>query len=157
MRIYVTNLQSEVTDNDLRKLFETHGKVAVAEIVKTLTTKESTGLGFVEMESPADALSVRKELDGKLLMGNPIKIYDRRITSNRREGTDRRLPDVRRELADRRQMERRQKSGEEESVSMFDELDRREIEERRISERRLPDERRMGERRSGLERRQLSV
>ena len=157
MRIYVTNLRLEVTDDNLRKLFETHGKVAVAQIVKTLTTSESTGLGFVEMESPDDAMVARKELDGKLLKGNPIKIFDRRITSNRRERTDRRVPDVRRDLAERRQMERRQKSGEEELLSMFNELDKREIEERRISERRDLDERRMGERRIGLERRQLGA
>ena len=157
MRIYVTNLRSEVTDDDLRKLFETHGKIAVAKIVKTLTTNESTGLGYVEMESRDDAMAVRKELDGKLLKGNPISIFDRRITSDRREGTDRRVSDVRRDLAEKRQIERRQKSGEEELLSLFNELDRREIEERRISERRDLDERRMGERRIGLNRRQLSA
>ena len=67
MKIYVTNLRSEVTDDDLRKLFETCGKIAVAEIVKTFTTNESTGLGYVEMKSPYDAMMVRKELDGKFI------------------------------------------------------------------------------------------
>ena len=157
MRIYVTNLRSEVTDEDLRTLFETHGKVAVAEIVKTLTTNESTGLGFVEMDSPTDAISVRKALDGKLLKGNPIKIYDRRITSDRREFSERRELDNRRELSERRKIERRQHSDEEEMVGMFDELDRRESEERRMSDRRMVDERRMGDRRTGEERRQLGV
>ena len=151
MRFYVTNLRSEVTDNDLRRLFETQGKVIAAEIVKTLTTNKPTGLGIVKMELPSDAAAVRKELDGKLLRGNSIKIFDRRITSNRREGTDRRVLDVPRDLADRRQKERRQKSGEEVLVSMFDELERREVEERRISEQRILDERRMRERRTGLE------
>ena len=157
MRIYVTNLRSEVTDDDLRNLFETHGKIAVAEIVKTLTTNEPTGFGYVEMESPDDAMVVRKELNGKLLKGNPINIFDRRITADRREGTNRRGPDGRRNLAEKRHTERRLKSGEAELLSMFDELDRREIEERRITERRDLDERRMGERRIGLIRRQLSA
>ena len=157
MRIYITNLRSEVTDEDLRKLFETHGKVAVAEIVKTLTTDESTGLGFVEMDSPEDAITVRRELDGKLLRGNPIKIYDRRITSDRREYPERRSIGIRREMLERRLLERRQYSGEEELVGMFDELDRRETEERRASDRRNIDERRIGERRTGLERRHLGA
>ena len=157
MRIYITNLRSEVTDEDLRKLFETHGKVAAAEIVKTLTTDESTGLGFVEMDSPDDAITVRRELDGKLLRGNPIKIYDRRITSNRREYPERRNIGIRREMLERRLLERRQHSGEEELVGMFDELDRRETEERRASDRRNIDERRIGERRTGLERRHLGA
>ncbi len=157
MRIYVTNLRSEVTDDDLKKLFETHGKIAVAKIVKTLTTNESTGLGYVEMESHDDAMTARKKLDGNLLKGNPINIFDRRITLDRREGTNRRVSDVRRDLAEKRQMERRQKSGEEELLSMFNELDTREIEEQRISERRDRDDRRMGERRIGLERRHLGA
>ena len=149
MKIYVTNLRSEVTDDALRKLFETQGKVAVAKIVKTLTTNESTGLGYVEMDSPSATNAVRKELDGKLLKGNSIKIFDRRFISNRREGTDRRVMDVPQDLADRRQKERRQKTGEEVLVNMYGELDRREAEERRISEQRLLNRRRMGERRSG--------
>ena len=157
MRIYVTNLRSEVTDGDLRNLFETHGKVIHAEIVKTLTTDESTGLGFVEMESPTDAATVRKELDGKLLKGNPVKIYDRRINSDRREDLDRRVADVRRNMDQRRMQERRNKSGEEELVSMFTELDRRELVDRRVSEQRHTNERRMGDRRTGLERRQLGA
>ena len=157
MRIYVTNLRSEVTDGDLRNMFETHGKVIHAEIVKTLTTDESTGLGFVEMESPSDASTVRKELDGKLLKGNPIKIYDRRVNSDRREDMDRRLADIQRNMDDRRLLERRSKSGEEELVSMFNELDRREVVERRVSDQRVINERRMGDRRTGLERRQLGA
>ena len=151
MRLYVTNLRSEVTDNDLRKLFETHGKVVAAEIVKTLTSNEPTGLGIVEMDSPSDVSTVRKELDGKLLKGNSIKIFDRRITSNRRERTDRRELDIPRDSVDRRQKERRQNLSQEKLVRMFDELERREIGERRASDQRNLGERRIGDRRSGLD------
>ena len=151
MKLYITNLRSEVTVEDLRKLFETHGKVSSAEIVKTLTTNEPTGLGIVEMNSTSEANAARKKLDGDLLKGNSIKIFDRRITSNRQEETDRRVLDDSRDLADRRQKERRQNIREEKLVSMFDELERREIGERRALNQRNLDERRMRERRSGLE------
>jgi len=151
LRLYITNLRSEVTAEDLRKLFETHGKVSSAEIVKTLTTNEPTGLGIVDMNSTSEANAARKKLDGNLLKGNSIKIFDRRITSNRHKETDRRVFDDSRDLADRRQKERRKKTGEEELVRLFDELDRREVEERRASKQRNLDERRMRERRSGLE------
>ena len=150
MRFYITNLRSEVTKGDLRNLFETKGKVANAKIVKTLTTNEPTGLGIVEMASHIDAIVARKELDGKLLKGNSIKIFDRRSISNRREGTDRRILDVSRELVNRRQKERRQKSGEGLLLSVYAKLERREVEERRSSRRRILDKRRMRERRSGL-------
>ena len=141
MKIYVTNLRSEVTDDDLRKLFETHCKVVAAEIVKTLTTNEPTGLGIVELESPSEASTARKELDGILLKGNSIKIFDRRFISSRRKGKDRRVLDIPRDLAERRQKERRQNLSEEKLISMYDELDRREVEERRASERRNQDQR----------------
>jgi len=151
LRLYITNLRSEVNDGDLRNLFETQGKVAAAEIVKTLTTDEPTGLGIVEMEAYSDAIVALKELDGKLLKGNSIKIFDRRFISKRREGTDRRVLVVSQELVDRRQKDRRQKSGEGLLLSMYAKLDRREVEERRSSRRRILDKRRMGKRRFVLE------
>ena len=151
MKLYITNLRSEVTVEDLRKLFETQGKVSSAEIVKTLTTNEPTGLGIVEMNSTSEANAARKKLDGNLLKGNSIKIFDRRITSNRHEEKDRRVLDDSQDLAGRRQKERRQNIREEKLVSMFDELERREIGERRALNQRNLDERRMRERRSGLE------
>ena len=150
MRFYITNLRSEVTKGDLRNLFETKGKVTNAKIVKTLTTNEPTGLGIVEMASHIDAVVARKELDGKLLKGNSIKIFDRRSITNRREGTERRILDVSRELVNRRQKDRRQKSGEGLLLSVYAKLDKREVEERRSSRRRILDKRRMRERRSGL-------
>ena len=151
MKLYITNLRSEVTVEDLRKLFETHGKVSSAEIVKTLTTNEPTGLGIVEMNSTSEANAARKKLDGNLLKGNSIKIFDRRITSNRHKETDPRVLDDSRDLANRRQKERRKNIREANLVSMFGELERREIGERRASNQRNLDERRMRERRSGLE------
>ena len=151
MKLYITNLRSEVTAEDLRKLFETYGKVSSAEIVKTLTTNEPTGLGMVEMNSISEANTARNKLDGNLLKGNSIKIFDKRITSNRREETERRVLAYSRDLADRRKKERRQNISEEKMVNMFDELERREIRERRALNQRNLDERRMRERRSGLE------
>ena len=157
MRIYITNLRSEVIDDDLRKLFETYGKVTTAEIVKTISAKKSTGFGFVEMESAADSTSVFNELNGKYLKGNPIKIFDRRATFDRRGATNRRVKEVRRKIENRHLKERRQNIHEGELISMFRELDRREIRERRITEQPIPNERRLGERRIGLERRQLGA
>ena len=151
MRLYITNLRSEITDDDLRTLFETHGKVTATEIVKTHSTNEPTGLGIVEMDSTSDASTIRKELDGKSLKGNSIKIFDRRFISNRREGTDRRVLDVPRDLEERRQKERRKKTGEEELINLFDELERREVEERRAPDQRILDERRTRDRRSRLD------
>ena len=151
MSLYITNLGPEVTEGDLRNLFETQGKVATVEIVKTLTTAEPIGLGIVEMESYSDSIVARKELDGILLKGNSIKIFDRRSISDRRDGTDRRVLVVSQELVDRRQKDRRQKSGEGILLSVYANIDRREVGKRRSSRRRILDKRRMGKRRFVLE------
>ena len=151
MRLYITNLGPEVTEGDLRNLFETQGKVATVEIVKTLTTAEPIGLGIVEMESYSDSIVARKELDGILLKGNSIKIFDRRSISDRRDGTDRRVLVVSQELVDRRQKDIRQKYGEGILLSVYANIDRREVGKRRSSRRRILDKRRMGKRRFVLE------
>ena len=53
------------------------------------------------MELPAVAMSVREELDGKLLKGNPIKLFDGGTTSDRWGETNHRVKDVRRKIEDR--------------------------------------------------------
>ncbi len=156
MRIYVSNLRSEVSDEDLRKAFESVGKVASAIIVKTTTSNEASGLGFVEMSNTTDVFRAFKSLNGKLLKGNPIKIYDRRQTDERRLNAERRSDRSRRLADKRRSLNRRRETGEEELVHLFNDLERRNGFEKRIGiERRGIEERRLGtERRDYIERRQ---
>ena len=156
MRIYVSNLRSEVSDEDLRKAFESVGKVASAIIVKTTTSDEPSGLGFVEMSNSADVYRAFKSLNGKILKGNPINIYDRRQTEERRLNAERRSELFRRLVDERRSQNRRDETGEEELVHLFNDLERRNGIEHRIDiERRGIDERRLGtERRNYIDRRQ---
>ena len=156
MRIYVSNLRAEVTDEDLKKVFESVGKVASAIIVKTTTSNEASGLGFVEMSDTSDVYRAFKSLNGKLLKGNPIKIYDRRQSEERRQNVERRTDQSRRWEDERRFTVRRKETGEEELVHLFNDLERRQGFEKRIGiERRVVEERRLGtERRSDTDRRQ---
>jgi len=149
MRIYVTNLRAEVTDEDLKAHFEVAGKVSSAKVVKTETTNESTGFGFVDMADKSDALEAYKSLDGKPLKGNPLKLYDRRDLLERRSSKERRNESTRRLSADRRADLRRQATGEEEIVGLFVDLNRRVMHERR----RDTNRRNSVERRGGMERR----
>src|SRR5258708_20401889 len=55
MNIYVGNLSWQMTDEDLRNLFEQHGTVASAKIVKDKVSGRSKGFGFVEMEDVGEA------------------------------------------------------------------------------------------------------
>ena len=148
MRIYVTNLLAEVTDEDLKAHFEVAGEVSLAMVVRTKTTNESTGFGFVDMADKAAALQAYKLLEGKPLKGNPLKLYDRRDALERRGGLERRTDFDRRVTVERRDFPRRIATGEEEIVSLFVDLDRRTEPERRIdANRRYIPERRAGEER----------
>ena len=146
MRIYVTNLRAEVTDEDLKAHFEVAGEVSLAMVVRTKTTNEPTGFGFVDMADKSAALQAYKLLEGKPLKGNPLKLYDRRDSLERRGGLERRTDFDRRVSVERRDFPRRIATGEEEIVSLFVDLDRRTEPERRIdTNRRFSDERRTGD------------
>lgn len=155
MRIYITNLRAEVTDEDLKKHFEVIGEVSLAMVVRTKTTDEPTGFGFVDMADESEAFKAYKILNGKSLKGNPLKLHDRRDALERRSGRERRIEFEQRINAERRAYLRRKATGEEEIISLFVDLDRRDYPDRRGDfDRRITDERRRGfDRRKGDDRR----
>jgi len=78
MKLYVGNLSSDVTDDDLRKFFEAFGQVESANVIKDKFSDESRGFGFVEMPGKNEALTAMKEADGKELNGRAIKVNEAR-------------------------------------------------------------------------------
>jgi len=74
MNIYVGNLPSAVTENDLRELFEAFGQVEYANLVKDRLSGESRGFAFVDMPSRKEALSAIVGLNGKDVKGYTIKV-----------------------------------------------------------------------------------
>lgn len=62
--VFVKNLGEEVTEEELRKVFESHGPVTSVMISKDEDGK-SKGFGFVCFETPEDASKAVEELDGK--------------------------------------------------------------------------------------------
>ena len=57
MNIYVGNLSGDVTEDDLRQLFEAFGEVESANLVKDRFSGESRGFGFVDVPSSKEAFS----------------------------------------------------------------------------------------------------
>lgn len=55
MNIYVSNLDTSLESEDLKKLFMVYGEVSSAEIVKDVFTEKSRGFGFVEMPNQDEA------------------------------------------------------------------------------------------------------
>lgn len=50
MNIYISNLHSAISNDELEQLFLPFGVVKSVEIVKDVFTKQSRGFGYVEME-----------------------------------------------------------------------------------------------------------
>ena len=76
MNIYVGNLSWQMTDEDLRNLFEQHGTVASAKIVKDKVSGRSKGFGFVEMEDDAEAQQAITNLYDSEVMGRKIIVNE---------------------------------------------------------------------------------
>ena len=78
VNIYVGNLSDTTTENDLRNMFEAHGKVDRASVVMDRMTGRSKGFGFVEMPNDKEgtaAISALNEMEmqGRKLMVNVAK------------------------------------------------------------------------------------
>jgi len=63
MDIYVGNLPWSMDDDGLKQLFEEHGEVSSAKIIKDRETNRSRGFGFVSMDDDAADAAI-SSLDG---------------------------------------------------------------------------------------------
>ena len=74
-RLFVGNLNFELSDEALRDVFAEFGSVQRAEVVRDRFEEgRSRGFGFVEMASPKDAERALQELNGKPLMGRRLRV-----------------------------------------------------------------------------------
>jgi RNA recognition motif-containing protein len=73
MNMYVSNLGSQVTDEDLKSLFTKYGEVTSAKVINDRETGRSRGFAFVEMADKAGETAM-KELNGTHLDGKTISI-----------------------------------------------------------------------------------
>jgi len=78
MRIYVGNLNYDVTDDELRETFGEFGEVASADVIKDKFNGQSKGFGFVDMPDNDQAQQAIKELNGKLVKGRNLTVNEAR-------------------------------------------------------------------------------
>lgn len=83
MNMYVSNLGFHISDDDLRKLFESFGQVSSAKVITDRETGRSRGFGFVEMTSGAEADQAMSKLNGKELEGRFLSVTVAREKSSR--------------------------------------------------------------------------
>jgi RNA recognition motif-containing protein len=81
--LYVGNLSTRVTEEDLRVNFSSAGKVVSVNIIKDRLTGQSKGFGFVEMETEEGASEAIKKFNGGQLDGNNIIVSEARPKRDR--------------------------------------------------------------------------
>jgi cold-inducible RNA-binding protein len=74
MNIYVGNLSTEVTEDELKQEFAVFGPVNSVSIVKNARGGQTAVHGFVEMSSVAAGESAINTLSGKLMRGRAINV-----------------------------------------------------------------------------------
>lgn len=79
--MYVSNLDFQVTEDDLRSLFNKYGEVTSAKVITDRETGRSRGFAFVEMADTAGETAM-KELDGTHLEGRSISVSKARAKSD---------------------------------------------------------------------------
>lgn len=78
MNIYVGNLSTDATEDDLRQAFEGFGQVTSVNIIKDKFSGESRGFGFVEMSSKEEAQAAISGLNGKQLRDRSLNVNEAR-------------------------------------------------------------------------------
>ena len=73
-KLFVGNLDRQVSSPDLEKLFSDHGTVQSAEIIQDRMTGQSKGFGFVEMNSDGEAQAAMKALNGHEFEGRALTV-----------------------------------------------------------------------------------
>lgn len=77
-KLYVGNLDYNVTDDALKNFFAQMGTVVDAVVIKDRQSGRSRGFGFVEFETEEGAQKAIDELNGKELEGRELVVNEAR-------------------------------------------------------------------------------
>lgn len=78
--MFVGNLATDTTDEDLRELFSQFGKVRSIKLAADVFSGKCKGFGFVEMEGH-EARAAISQLDGKSFKGKLIRVNEEKPKS----------------------------------------------------------------------------
>lgn len=89
VNIYAGNLAFNMTEGDLRSMFEAHGKVDRASLVKDRMSGDSKGFGFVEMPNDKEAKAAIAALNDMDTQGRKMTVNEAKPKADRSAGGDR--------------------------------------------------------------------
>jgi len=79
-KLYVGNLNYQVTEEELKEIFSAHGQVV------SVTLIAGKGFGFVEMDTPDSAQKAKEALNGTDLQGRTMNVDEARPPKKREGG-----------------------------------------------------------------------
>lgn len=74
MKLLIRNLSRNVTEAELKALFEEHGMVQSCNLVMDKVTGQSKGFGFIEMPRQGEAKAAMQSMNGKDIAGSKIRV-----------------------------------------------------------------------------------
>jgi RNA recognition motif-containing protein len=74
MKILIRNIPREISEQEVRHLFEAFGTIQSCTLVLDASTGKSKGFAFVEMPKPGEAKAAIKTLNGTKLNDQPIRV-----------------------------------------------------------------------------------
>lgn len=83
IKLYVANLDFQMTDVELEALFTATGTVESASIVTDRETGRSRGFGFVQMSSQDEGQQAISQMNGKDVNGRALVVNEARPRENR--------------------------------------------------------------------------
>lgn len=86
MRLYVGNLNKEVTNEDLQAAFQAFGKVDEVTIVKDRSNNVSKGFAFIDMPDKTEAEAAIKGLHRQPMKGQSMDVNEARPKTDRPKG-----------------------------------------------------------------------
>lgn len=78
MNIYVGNVSFNLTEDELRQVFEAYGEVSSVKIIKDKVTGNSRGFAFVDMPDKSQAAAAIAGTNGKEVGGRPLRVNQAR-------------------------------------------------------------------------------
>ena len=86
MNIFVAGLSYQITDADLKELFEEYGEVSSAKIITDRDSHRSKGYGFVEMSNDEEGQHAIEELNDAEYDGRTLSVSVARPRTERTGG-----------------------------------------------------------------------
>ena len=86
MNIYVGNMSYGTSEDELRALFEAHGRVDAVRVITDRDTGRPKGFAFVEMADDTEARAAMDAVNGQEVDGRALTVNEARPRPERRDG-----------------------------------------------------------------------